>query len=420
MRGRAFTFVKLKSMRIVIITLLVVCQAISIEAQSPEDKLIASFPFANCKASDDTGNGSSGALFGGVTCSCGVLDSALRFDGVDDAVFFVGPLGDVFTTSDFTISFYMRPDQQAQTLATQIIMSKQENCTPNKAFWVRYSPLNRTISAGISESETALVTLSARLDRHVCWQFVTLVRKGPVFSLYLNNALRDSKSTKARLDLSTPAIFKISEPVCPLDNRFQGYLDEVRIFSKALDPPAIRNYYYAPNRILNGDTLLYLGNSMQVLANASCADKFNWVPATGVSDPSALQPTITPELSGPYILQSLFDDGCSALDTLFITVIDPDTLDCEKIFLPNAFTPGSSFGRNDRFQISNPFSVSDFMSFEVFDRWGGRVFSAVDQFDAWDGNFQGSPVNPGVFLYRLRYRCIGREKVVEGTVTVLR
>ncbi|MCB0545798.1 MAG: gliding motility-associated C-terminal domain-containing protein, partial [Saprospiraceae bacterium] len=77
-------------------------------------------------------------------------------------------------------------------------------------------------------------------------------------------------------------------------------------------------------------------------------------------------------------------------------------------------------GRNDVFGISNPYSVDEFISFEVFDRWGGRVFNAPTVFDTWDGTAHGDPLNAGVFLYRLRYRCDGVERVKAGSLTLLR
>lgn len=97
-----------------------------------------------------------------------------------------------------------------------------------------------------------------------------------------------------------------------------------------------------------------------------------------------------------------------------MTVIDPKTLDCNKVFIPNAFTPGETPNLNDLFGISNRFAVDEFISFEIFDRWGGRVFAAETQFDSWDGTSNGRPLNPGVFLYRLRYKCDGEEKVKAG------
>ena len=143
------------------------------------------------------------------------------------------------------------------------------------------------------------------------------------------------------------------------------------------------------------------------------------MPSTGISDPMISDPVVTPTGPTNYIVAIEYAD-CLATDTIFVNVIDPDTLDCNTIYIPNAFTPGATPGRNDVFGISNPFAVDEFISFEVFDRWGGRVFNAATPFDAWDGNFQGKPTNPGVFLYRLHYKCDSVEKVKTGTLTLLR
>ena len=106
-------------------------------------------------------------------------------------------------------------------------------------------------------------------------------------------------------------------------------------------------------------------------------------------------------------------------DSIRVAVVDPDQLDCRNIFVANAFTPNDD-GNNDRFSVSNPFAVTDFISFEVFDRWGSQMFFSTDIFESWDGTFQGSEVNPGVFLYRVRFRCDGVEETKTGSVTLIR
>jgi gliding motility-associated-like protein len=304
---------------------------------------------------------------------------------------------------------------------SQLVMAKQEACNTIHTFWVRYSPNTRTISSGISENDTLSVTVAHPLDKGPCWQLVTLTRANTRYSLYINGVLRDSKTSKARLDLDNAAFFKIGEPVCPLDEPFEGEIDEVRFHSKALDVDEINRYNLQADKILNSDTLIYENNSVQITTSARCAEQFLWSPAAGVSDPTAANPLITPTAPGNYTYTlTIVHDNCQATDTIFVEVIDPTTLDCNVIFIPNAFTPGDSPGRNDVFGISNPFAVSNFISFEIFDRWGGRVFNAADAFDTWDGNFQGKPANSGVFLYRLRYVCQGVEKVISGNLTLLR
>jgi gliding motility-associated-like protein len=403
-------------------------QVWTLSAQINTDKLEAYFSFDhNCDITDDSGNGSTGALINGLTCGCGIRDSCLHFSNADslkNALYLVGPFANIFTTSDFTVSFYFKPPRPEAKNGTQLVMSKQSGCNTKKAFWVRYATGTSStkpgkISASISENDSSVVIVQASLDQGPCWQYITITRSNTRLSIYVNGQLRDSKTSATRLDLTSTATFKVGEPVCPLDQYYKGDFDELRFHSKALSLDEIARYNLHAGRILNGDTLIYLGNSFQVKLSDYCAKSYMWQPTTGVSNPGLPDPVITPAALTEYVVKINYSD-CSATDTLHVRVIDPDTLDCNKIFIPNAFTPGPSPGRNDVFGISNPFAIQDFISFEIFDRWGGRVFDAANQFDAWDGTFGGQKTNPGVFLYRLRYRCKSVEKVKAGNLTLIR
>ena len=121
-----------------ILILLLFAFSSAVYGQVVSDKLEAYFSFKNCKGVDDSGNGSSGALKGGIGCICGVGDSAMYFVDANDAINLVGPFADVFTTSDFTVSFYFRPTPQSSLQnASQLIMAKQDSCSLKHAFWVR-------------------------------------------------------------------------------------------------------------------------------------------------------------------------------------------------------------------------------------------------------------------------------------------
>ncbi|MDO8368312.1 MAG: LamG-like jellyroll fold domain-containing protein [Saprospiraceae bacterium] len=404
-------------MRFLLLSLLFISAAAS--AQS--DKLEAYFSFDNCKGIDDSGNGSSGALKGGIGCACGLQDSAMYFVDDNDALNIVGPFADVFSTSDFTVSFYFRPTpQSSQQNASQLVMAKQDSCNLYHAFWVRYNDKFGRISAGISENETLLATVTAQLDPNACWQFISITRSNMVFSIYVNGILRDSRASAARIDLTNTTPLVIGDPVCPLDLELKGVFDELRFHSKALDEEALKKYNLRADQILTRDTLVYLGNTFKPAVSQYCVGQFTWSPLAGVDNPIVAEPLITPTETTTYKVTFTYDDDCIAQDTVHVTVIDPATLDCNEVFIPNAFTPGETPNLNDVFGISNPFAVDEFISFEIFDRWGGRVFAASDAFDAWDGNSNGKPANPGVFLYRLRYKCDGEEKVRAGSLTLLR
>jgi gliding motility-associated-like protein len=408
-------------MRFSILATLVFFSCASVMAQTVSDKLEAYFSFDNCKGVDDSGNGSTAALKGMIGCDCGIIDSAMRFTDANDALHLVGPFADVFSTSDFTVSFYIRPpDGQNNDVNSQVIMAKQDTCSLKNAFWVRYVPKFNRISSGISENDVLLTTVSAELDANPCWQFVAITRSNNVYSIYINGKLRDSNTSVARIDLTNLAPLKVGEKVCALDKPYRGLFDELRFHSKALDAAALAKYNLRADQILNRDTLVYLGNSFQISTTQFCVKDYTWTPTNGVSDPSSPTPIITPTDSTYYAIEFEYADGCLAIDSIFVRVIDPATLDCNQVFIPNAFTPGGTPNLNDNFGISNPFAVEEFISFEVFDRWGGRVFNAATAFEVWDGTSNGDPANPGVFLYRLRYKCNGEEKVRAGSLTLLR
>ncbi len=407
-------------MRIFFLLFLSFCTTAA-SAQVVSDKLEAYFSFDNCKGTDDSGNGSSAALKGSIGCACGLRDSAMNFVDANDALNLVGPFADVFSTSDFTVSFYFRPTpQNGQQNASQLVMAKQDSCNLNHAFWVRYNDKFGRISSGISENDTLLATVTAELDQNACWQFITLTRSNTLYSLYVNGTLRDSRTSTSRIDLTNTSPFIVGDTVCPLDLQLKGVFDELRFHSKALDVDEIKKYNLRADQILNRDTLVYLGNTFQALVSQYCVGQYAWSPLAGIDNPTAPQPFITPTETTTYKVTFTYADQCIATDTLLVTVIDPKTLDCNQVFIPNAFTPSETPNLNDVFGISNPFAVDEFISFEIFDRWGGRVFNAITQFETWDGTANGTPANPGVFLYRLRYKCDGVEKVKAGSLTLLR
>jgi gliding motility-associated-like protein len=385
-----------------------------------DNRVAANFTFRTCKGTDDSGNGSSIAFIGSPKCVCGVRDSAFRFEKEQEGLVFVGPLSEVFTTGDFSISFYIKPVvPKSGQGATQVILSKQAQCNRRSGFWVRFQPGSNIISSTITQNDTLNVTVSGRLDPNACWNHIVLIRTNSRYSLYINGTQRDVKNSRVRLDLTSGAALKLGEPVCPLDRTFSGEIDEIRLYNKTLNEDEIKVLYVRPDNILTGDTLIYLGNSFRVNTSPTCASSFSWTPSRSVSDPTAPNTVITPSEPTTYFIKFQYGE-CTATDSINVKVIDPDTLDCTKVFIPNAFTPGSTIGRNDRFAISNPFVVQQFISFEVFDRWGSRVFNAQNAFDSWDGTFQGLALNPGVFLFRLRYQCNGVEEVKSGSLLLMK
>jgi hypothetical protein len=64
----------------------------------------------------------------------------------------------------------------------------------------------------------------------------------------------------------------------------------------------------------------------------------------------------------------------------------------------------------------------ELLNFNVYDRWGNRVFNTVSVTDGWDGTFRDMFAEPGVYQYMYRYRCNIDNKVylVKGDVVLTR
>jgi hypothetical protein len=48
------------------------------------------------------------------------------------------------------------------------------------------------------------------------------------------------------------------------------------------------------------------------------------------------------------------------------------------------------------------------------------VFTTTNPMEKWDGTSKGEALNPGVLLYKVRYRCKGEELIDAGSLTIIK
>ena len=89
------------------------------------------------------------------------------------------------------------------------------------------------------------------------------------------------------------------------------------------------------------------------------------------------------------------------------------------IYIPNAISLGSTRGNNSFVPVSN--CAFDEYTLQVFDRYGGRVFSSVDPNLSWDGSGSEQSILNGIYTYTVRYRFLGSSDLIydSGTLTVI-
>lgn len=406
-----------------ILAFLVVLISYRLQAQT-NIGLVAYYSF-NVGPQDDTGNSANtGVEIGDPAYVCGVSGQALRLDGGDDALVVLGSdnINKEFDTEDITISFYFKP---VGVNGTQYLMSKRSpDCGNENIFYIRYVPQTRAINAAMIQDPLKGVSLVHTIDNTSCWQHVALVRENLRVKLYINGSFAGDLGTASRVDVLNNGNFTIGSSNCIGGNEvpFDGLIDELRIYNRALKESEVEGLQLAPDMIDNRDTLIFLGSPIQIRLNTTCATLFSWMPAADVNPSNSPEPVITPSQAGTYTYTLRMADNvstCVASDSLRVTVIDPATLVCNEIFLPRAFTPNGD-NLNDEFGISNPFALQELLSFEIFDRWGNRVFYTTDPFAKWDGTYNGELINPGVLFYRINHICNGVELLATGSVTLMK
>ncbi len=75
---------------------------------------------------------------------------------------------------------------------------------------------------------------------------------------------------------------------------------------------------------------------------------------------------------------------------------------CPVYNLPNAFTPNGD-GFNDLFVPYRPYLFVERVDFQIYNRWGQKVFETSDPEINWDGtNFSGTELAEGTYHYRAR------------------
>lgn len=382
-----------------------------------EGGLVAYYSFDACDATDDTGQMADGVISGNPDCDCGVVNNALILDGQNDFIEFLGSF-DVIFTDDFSVSLYFRPDGNATNPVD--LISKKESCILDSVFSIRLLSAQNQVQVELSESAGEGTYSNGDLDPNKCWHHIVFVRRLNESLLYYNGIPINSQFSGLQLDINNNGVFSIANSPCLAngEERFGGAIDELRLYNRAITTEEVGLLYFPSDELPITDTIIFNGSGYQARIDRTCANTFSWIPSSGVSDPFIDNPLLSPEISTSYRI-NLDYGNCTATDTIRITVVDSTEFTCESVFLPNAFSPNGD-NINDAFGISNVVFLGDFVSFEIFDRWGGRVFAAVDPFQKWDGTINGEKMPSGMYVYKVRYTCEGEDKSKVGSLSLIR
>jgi gliding motility-associated-like protein len=172
------------------------------------------------------------------------------------------------------------------------------------------------------------------------------------------------------------------------------------------------------------DLDLVLGDSVQlqgIVLPPGLVDSLIWDPDDLLSCTHCFDPVVAATEIGMFWISAIAYAGdCIAIDSLLLNVEEEYTL-----WVPNVFSPNDD-NINDWVTVFSNDELARVLEFEIFDRWGEKVFKGTD-FPVneltlgWDGVFRGQYMNPAVFVYvaKVQFRN-GQVRTVSGDITLVR
>ncbi len=174
---------------------------------------------------------------------------------------------------------------------------------------------------------------------------------------------------------------------------------------------------------LGPDIIVAAGDSVSIHLmtnlNQDAISSIDWSGSTGVNCPGCPVLQFIATATGTVVAMVTDTAGCSALDSMKLTVIVPRI-----IFIPTIFSPNGD-KINDYFYISGKSNLINIAYMQIYDRWGNKVFDRSDltpgvEDEGWDGSYNGQMMQPGVYVFvaKLEYEDI--TEVIKGGITIIR
>ncbi|MBI3502972.1 MAG: CotH kinase family protein [Bacteroidetes bacterium] len=155
-------------------------------------------------------------------------------------------------------------------------------------------------------------------------------------------------------------------------------------------------------------------STSSVELSASGGTGYSWSPSYALSCTNCPSPMASPTTTTTYYFTvSNAAPNCFALDSVVVYI----TGDCPEIYVPTGFSPNGD-NHNDLLTVWGDMKE---MHLVIYNRWGQVVFETTDQKTSWDGTFNGSPVQSGIYAYKFSATSSeGKPVVQSGNITVVR
>jgi len=186
---------------------------------------------------------------------------------------------------------------------------------------------------------------------------------------------------------------------------------------KVTDSAAISVYTFPNYTVCCNATITQGSDTMLSVISGATFTSYVWSPSSGLSCTTCADPVASPSVTTTYVVMVQDDTtSCYSEDPVTIKVVE--NTNCGQIFVPDAFSPNND-GQNDVLYVFGGCITS--MTFQVFDRWGNKVFESNNPSQGWDGKYNGEVMNTGTYVYHLMATLSNNTTVTrKGNITLVR
>lgn len=214
--------------------------------EPPGTDLVLLLQFDECsgtQATDSSGNDNHGTINGATWTNNSISGNALEFDGIDDYVEHGDQASLNFGTNDFTLEAWVKADSNQQSYTCIIEKGNPlcDGCPPGYALSVDGGKIRFSLdgSSNLGDVDKVYVDALPYLDNQ--WHHIAGIRNASNIYLYLDGLQVASGPNNLRnVDVSANLWIGYGKS-------FNGIIDEVRIYNRALSAEEILEHYNAAN-----------------------------------------------------------------------------------------------------------------------------------------------------------------------------
>ncbi len=269
-----------------------------------------------------------------------------------------------------------------------------------------------TVTDGNGCSKTDEITITVNSLPVAVASADSVICNGSAITLHASGGISYSWSPVTDLDnpvlqnpTASPSV-PTTYTVTVTDNNGCTDTEEVQV---DVDAQPVADFDFTDSVDCSGVTLYFKNNSQN-------ATHYHWTLGTGGTWSNEFEPVHFYEFNrlNNYVTLIAINNNCS--DTL---VKPAFTFGIGKYLeeMSNVFTPNND-GINDCFNLEKAGKFKDCASFEIYNRWGKKMFESASGSDCWDGtnSSNGEACDEGVYFYLLKVRSAE----AKGTVQLMR